>query len=387
MPAWLDQASSAAQLARVLASRRKVLLIHSHTSPLTGNALGLALAAQASPDFLPVALYKRGPLRPFGIPAWRRNSPLVPLLAKRADVLAYTGSWPGEFTAASPRSLRLFLWHGMPIKAIGKFDPLAAYRGGEPIDLAIATSARTVEIMSQSFDIAPEKFVISGEPKTDEMPTDRPGWDWAASLKAQHRTLIGYFPTWRETVVPIGGRTRRRGDDAAVSRLVTQLVSDEALRHLLERQRAAFVIRLHSVHARTAPPLRPPFFFMPEGHGEATHLLQECDLVVADYSSVVIDALLFDRPLALWCEDFEHYAAQRPMPYFDFRDTFGWAFKSTLAELRDWLAARLESRPLESTEVDGFGRSRALFHQHPRGSAGARVLTALRARLERSRSL
>jgi hypothetical protein len=75
------------------------------------------------------------------------------------------------------------------------------------------------------------------------------------------------------------------------------------------------------------------------------------------------------------------------MPYFDFRHTFGWAFKSTLAELRDWLAVRLESRPLESTEVDGFGRSLALFHQHPRGSAGARVLTALRARLERSRSL
>ncbi|MGH8712763.1 MAG: CDP-glycerol glycerophosphotransferase family protein, partial [Casimicrobiaceae bacterium] len=347
MPAWLAPAYSAAQLARVLAAGRKVLLIHSHIGALTGNALGLALAAQASPDFLPVALFKRRWPRPFGIPAWRRDSPFVPLLLKRADVLAYTGSWPPEFTAASPRSLRLFLWHGMPIKAIGKFDPLAAYRGGEPIDLAIATSERTAEMMSQSYDIAPGKFLISGEPKTDEMPTDRPGWDWSASLKAQHRTVIGYFPTWREKILPIKGRLRRRGDDAVVRQLVTQLTGDEALRHLLERHRAAFVIRVHPVHAGTAPPL-PPFFFMRGDQGDATHLLQECDLVVGDYSSVVIDALLFDRPLALWCEDFEHYATQRPMPYFDFRDTFGWAFKSTLSELRDWLGARLASQPLSA---------------------------------------
>src|SRR4029079_7062129 len=111
---------------------------------------GFALAAQSSPDFLPVALLKRGAPQPFGIPAWRRDSPIVPLLLKRAAVLAYTGSWPAEFAAPSPRSLRLFLWHGMPIKGIGKFDRFARYRGGEPIDLAIATSDHTAEIMSKS---------------------------------------------------------------------------------------------------------------------------------------------------------------------------------------------------------------------------------------------
>ena len=71
------------------------------------------------------------------------------------------------------------------------------------------------------------------------------------------------------------------------------------------------------------------------------------------------------------------------MPYFDFRDVFGWALKPTLAELRDWLAARLASQPLESAEIEGFARARALFHKHRRGGAGERVLAALRDRLER----
>ncbi len=382
MRAWLAPANSAAELARVLVSRRNVLLIHSHTGALSGNALGLALAAQGSPDFLPVALLERRAPLPSGIPTWPGKGRIAWLLRKRADIVAFTGYVPSKLATGSSGPLRLFLWHGMPIKGIGKFDPFTADRPSGSCDLAIATSQRTVEIMSQSFDIAPEKFVISGEPKTDDMPTDRPGWNWSASLKAQHRTLIGYFPTWREQVTAIDHQQRRRNDDAALAQLIGQLTADRELRNLLERSQAAFVIRVHSLNVGKLPEPSPPFFLMDDTHGEATHLLQECDHVVGDYSSVVIDALLFDRPLALWCADFEHYAAQRPMPYFDFRHTFGWAFKSTLAELRDWLAARLESRPLEPVEADGFARARALFHKHPRGGAGERVLAALRERLK-----
>jgi len=386
MPALLAPAFSAVQLARVLTSPRKVLLIRSHTGDLTGNALGLALAAQASPDFLPVFLGERGVPLGLEIPTWKPNGRIARILLRRADIVADTGYARSKSATGSSHRLRLFLWHGMPIKGIGKYDPLfKANRPSEPCDLAIATSGRMVEIMSQSFDIAPEKFVISGEPKTDELPTDRPGWNWSASLRPHYRTIVGYFPTWREKIVETGGRPRR-GDDAALGLLLTQLTGDAALRHLLERHRTAFVIRMHSLNAGAAPSLSPPFFAMGDAQGEATHLLQECDAVVSDYSSVAIDALLFDRPLALWCEDLDRYAAERPLPYFDFRDTFGWALKPTLAQLREWLADRLESRPLSASVQDGFARARRLFHQHPRGGAGERVLEALRERLARRRS-
>ena len=105
-------------------------------------------------------------------------------------------------------------------------------------------------------------------------------------------------------------------------------------------------------------------------------------MIIGDYSSIVIDALLFDRPLALWCEDLETYTHLRPLPYFDFRDTFGWALKMTLPELRYWIAQRLEFHPLTPVEVEGFARCRAIFHRHSRGGAGERVLEALRARLK-----
>jgi CDP-Glycerol:Poly(glycerophosphate) glycerophosphotransferase len=387
MPAVLAPALSAVQIARGLTSPRKVLLIRSHTGTLTGNALGLALAAQASPDFLPVFLGERDIPLGLEIPTWKPKSRMARMLLRRGDVLANTGFAHSKSGLGAFRRLRLFLWHGMPIKGIGKYDPLfKADRASEPCDLAIATSGRMMEVISESFDIPPEKFVISGEPKTDELPTDRPGWNWSASLRPHYRSIVGYFPTWREKIVETGARPRRRSDDAALGLLLTQLTGDAALRQLLERHQTAFVIRMHALNAGAAPSLSPPFFAMGDAQGEATHLLQECDAVVSDYSSVAIDALLFGRPLALWCEDLDRYAAERPLPYFDFRDIFGWALKPTLAQLREWLADRIESRPLSASVQDGFARARRLFHQHPRGGAGERVLEALRERLARSRS-
>jgi CDP-glycerol glycerophosphotransferase (TagB/SpsB family) len=235
-------------------------------------------------------------------------------------------------------------------------------------------------MMSQSFGIPLDKFVISGEPKTDDLLTNRPGWDWSVALRAQYRALIGYFPTWREKF-EFKGRRRRRNDDAALAQLITQLTGDEALLNLLNYHRAAFVIRMHDAHDQAAT-VSPPFFLMNDAQGEATHLLQECDIVVSDYSSVIIDALLFDHPLALWCEDFEGYTSNRPLPYFDFHGTFGWALKGSVSELRDWIGERLESRPLTRDEAHGFSRTRALFHRHARGGAGERVLEAIRRRLK-----
>ena len=354
-------------------------MIWSHTGRLTGNALGLALAAQSSSDFLPVFLGERSTSLGFDIPTWRVQV-IAELLLKRAAVFAYTARPPNRLSSASASSqLHVFLWHGMPIKGIGKFDPLSAGRGAEQCDLAIATSERTADMMAQSFGIAPEKFLISGEPKTDYLPTNRPGWDWSASLRTQYRILISYFPTWREKII-VSDRDRRQGDDAALMQLVSQLAGDRLLRNLLVLHNAAFVVRTHVVH-KGVMTLLPPFFHMDDTQGDATHLLQECDAIVGDYSSVVIDALLFDRPLALWCEDFESYTSQRPLPYFDFHDTFGWALKKGLPELRHWIEARLQSRPLTPAEVHGFQRCRAMFHQHARGDSGERVLEAIRARI------
>jgi CDP-glycerol glycerophosphotransferase (TagB/SpsB family) len=361
----------------LLLSRRKLLLVGSHTGHLSGNALGLAVAAQASSDFN-VAFIGEHPPVGLAIPTFDLKDLTTRLLLKRADAIAYTGH-STKFEAASPHALRLLLWHGMPIKAIGASDPLCNFRRGS-CDLAIATSAFTAGIVAEAFQITLEKILVSGEPKTDFLPADRPPWNWTSSLRSKYRKIVAYLPTWRETLVEQRGRPQRKGNEAAVEQIVSRLTTDAALGDLLKRHQAAFVVRLHPIHGR-AQSLPPPFFCMNDAQGDATHLLQECDVVISDYSSVVIDALLFPRPLALWCEDLDSYQISRSLPYFDFHATFGWAFKASLPDLRDWLAERLESRPVDRSESEGFTRCRSLFHEYGRGDAGQRVLAALRTRL------
>jgi hypothetical protein len=70
--------------------------------------------------------------------------------------------------------LRLFLWHGMPIKGIGTFDPITPHVR-QSCDLAIAPSKFTAGIMARSFAFNVDQIVITGEPKTDPLPADRPG--------------------------------------------------------------------------------------------------------------------------------------------------------------------------------------------------------------------
>ena len=223
--------------------------------------------------------------------------------------------------------------------------------------------------------------MTSGEPKTDYLPADRAPWNWTASLKLNYRKIVAYLPTWRETLVERNGRARREGHEGAMGDLISRVVDDASRRVLRKESGAAFILRLHPKHV-PAHALTPPFFCMSDVQGDATHLLQEADIIISDYSSIVIDALLFDRPLALWCEDLDRYQVLREMPYFDFRAIFGWAFKTSLPELRDWLGEQLTAPQRSPIEADGFARCAALFHEHGRGGAGERVLAALRARLE-----
>ena len=377
MPSLRPRAATALRLARVLlaARKKKLLLLAAHGGRLTGNALGLAHAAQQSPDFLPVFLGAQAP--PLEIPWFPSHSRPAQILWERAFAVAYTTFHRYDFALGEPRGLRLFLWHGMPIKGIGKFDRHAAEQIREDCDFAVATSELTAGIMASSFELPREKFLLTGEPKTDALPASA----WMSALRQRHRKIVAWLPTWREKFAEVRGEKRLVGDDEAMLGFVRRLTGDGRLKELLVRHDAAFVLRMHTLNSAAAPPIEPPFYRMDGADGEAVHLLEAANAIVADYSSLAIDALLFDRPLALWCEDFAVYTAQRALPYFDFRETFGWALQPSLDDLVGWLAARLEGAPVSEAVSSAAEHCRRLFHQHPRGGAGARLLAAIRGRL------
>ena len=115
---------------------------------------------------------------------------------------------------------------------------------------------------------------------------------------------------------------------------------------------------------------------MGDAQGEATHLLQECDAVISDYSSVAIDALLFDRRWRCGARIWTAIAAERPLPYFDFRDDFRLGIRGHAGTIAG-VARRPPRVAAPSMQCKTASPSaRSLFHQHARGGAGERVLQA-----------
>lgn len=365
---------------------KKLLLIASHTGHLTGNALGLAVAAKATKDFVPVFIgtevSKESLSCRIGIASFHKKSRIARLLWKIADVAAYTIYYRYDFGMGRSKAFKLFLWHGMPIKGVGAFAAPVADKP-EECDLAIATSSFTADIIAKSFRIPIERVAITGEPKTDTLTNCIPAWDWIDLLKKRYHAIIAYLPTWREEVTDES--TPRRGDNTAMEHLLNRLFNDVCLRKLLSKHNAAFVVRMHAFNEKTNVNFASPFYRMDQSQGEAWHLLEKADIIIGDYSSLVIDSLQFNHPLALWCDDLERFIRLRPFPYFDFQKIFGWAIKRSLPELVQWLSDRLEARPLQSEYIEDFSHCLKLFHNNPKDGSGLRILSIVRERLVNKR--
>lgn len=123
--------------------------------------------------------------------------------------------------------------------------------------------------------------------------------DWQKGLESEVKRQIYWFPTFRET--PQG-----RSQLHAVIETVTQ---DARLRDWLERNSYRLLIGTH-VNAKEAPPnLSEPFSLSPLH--SLTEDARQSELLISDYSGVVYDFLLLERPQILFAFDLSDYTKRR----------------------------------------------------------------------------
>src|SRR5690606_24802187 len=114
-------------------------------------------------------------------------------------------------------------------------------------------------------------------------------------------------------------------------------------------------------------------------HPDVQELLCAADVLITDYSSVMFDYAILDRPIVLFCYDLEHYRDELRGFYLDFEAEAPGRIVKTQAELeqalvvaaRDGDAAHAERRrtfretyaPLD----DGLAASRVVDEVFGRG--------------------
>ncbi|MFD3565171.1 CDP-glycerol glycerophosphotransferase family protein [Streptomyces sp. NPDC058686] len=246
-------------------------------------------------------------------------------------------------------------WHGSAYKRMG-FDEARLRTRNAPereklrravgrFDHFMVRSEHDVRTLARAYGVPEERLLRAGYPRNDRLVEarardEREGRFPRPALATElgipdHRTVVLYAPTFRG--VPKGGQAVQLPLD------VREFVRRFGDTHVL-------LVRAHYLEAASLPVTPPGTVVDVSGHHDVSELLVLADVLITDYSSIMFDYALLDRPLVHFAPDLDAYAADRGT-YFDLRTRAAGPVVETQEELLrtlgglkeadgDWQAAR-----------------------------------------------
>ncbi len=208
----------------------------------------------------------------------------------------------------------LNLWHGLGVKRIqrdrvaGAGATVYAAPDGSLTarvfaddrhrpDFVLSGSDGTSSVLSSAFGVPRSRCLPFGYPRNDHLaagmdPPD-PLVDPQLYARLRARTVVGYFPTFRDDSVSLPGGV------PTVTRLA----------EIVAEQDAVLMFKAHQ--ASVVPVEGSESLVVLASDADLNAYLGVCNVLVTDYSSVASDYLLLGRPIVLFCPDLDEYEATR----------------------------------------------------------------------------
>ena len=199
------------------------------------------------------------------------------------------------------------MWHGAPTKLTGKNF---GKTGGEEFffTYVCATSEYYKGIMAKTFGCPLENVIINGDPKADKLFIKK---------KERSKKFIVWTPTFRQSAF-LGH------DDSSLQDLLP-LISEsewEELNKWLKDHNAEMFVKLHPMQDTrgfekkefSSLKIYSDKAFVKEDR-DIFEMLSQADALISDYSSVFLNFLLLNRPIAFALPDFEEYTKTRGLVF------------------------------------------------------------------------
>ena len=261
------------------------------------------------------------------------------------------------------------LWHGIPLKRIGKLFPGEDFWDAETLKYAatVCSSEQDQELMGAAFAPVPHVW-LTGLPRNDlimkregDLPLDYQGQLSALRKQIAGRKFILYAPTWRN-------------EDSGIY----PFSNDEwsSLECYLRAHDATMGIRAHANRRRIGDSQDGPedsAIFYVNSYPDANLVLRLADILVTDYSSIYIDFLLTGRPILNFTYDLDSYVGERGFLYTLDEAMPDRPFR-TFDELQRRLDAVFSGQELNLTQYE---KAKRLFHGHS-GEASKEVAERIR---------
>ncbi|MGA5002897.1 CDP-glycerol glycerophosphotransferase family protein [Streptomyces arboris] len=287
------------------------------------------------------------------------------------------------------RTTYLQTWHGSAYKRMG-FDETRVRLQNAPqrerlqqavhrFDHFLVRSEHDVATLARAYRLPEDRLLRTGYPRNDALVAERTRTETEGRLPRpplagalgidDHKKVVLYAPTFRGGPAAGGKQARRR------------LLLD--VREFAERFGDSYtlLVRAHYLEAARLPVCPPGTVIDVSRHHDVSEVLALADVLVTDYSSIMFDFALLDRPVVLYAPDLDAYAAERGS-YFDLREKAPGPVAATQEELFVELAELKKSNIRHASHRAAFA---AEFGAYDRGDAARRVVAAVFSRQGASR--
>jgi len=298
-------------------------------------------------------------VRAEGYRAYKSNSLLGLYYGFRArwHIFDVSLSDTNAFSGLSANQLNL--WHGYPIKDIRflKPQPSVSTAGSsfwrwlcnKPADNAknfvLHQNRKYLWHITDSFDVREENVIIANYPRnivfdstadaTRYIATNaKPSIEKLEKLRADGKRVLGYFPTWRSGDTDSFMGTQNVEEIASLN----QFLAKHDLVIATKWHTCVFKDYQHAGANGTAESLNESMHSLSnvvvlDFEQDLNSLLNQCDLLISDYSGVIIDFLHTDRPQVFMAYDLETYSKEWGF-LFDYETFIPGPIVKTISQLK-----------------------------------------------------
>ncbi len=339
---WITRAAFA--LARRLPIRRRVVLATAHIHAIRGNLAAIQAEIERRGIDVPVVtlIHDARPGWMGRILGFVRSVHAAYLLATSPLFVVDSHYLPIYVIRPRPGTTIVQTWHACgAIKKIG-YSVLDKSFGADEVmtnlvqlhtnyTICLAASHAAVVQYMDAFRQPAERFVTElGIPRTDVLVRTDGREALMAAIRERYaipldRRVILYAPTFRGESMT----KARHPEDLDLGLMARSLRADHVL-----------LLRLHpAVRAQmTMDTSLADFAIDVSDYPEVNELMLVSDILVTDYSSVIFEFALLDRPMAFFAPDASAYDHERGF-YFDYRAGVPGPVFETTGELVDCLRA------------------------------------------------
>lgn len=247
------------------------------------------------------------------------------------------------------------LWHGMPIKAIGRLDATTTSEFDPHGTTHVAASDLYRYVIAASFGASSDRILSTVLPRTDALLSPQPLGPHNDEIRRRleldpDRHLIFWMPTYRSQVnVDFVHRANRQSTPEELRTFLDDVPLDliEALDRACEEHGCQIVIKLHpldGLNHQDARYLAENIRLLTSAEFTDSGLqlydvLAQCDGLMSDLSSVLVDFVPTHKPIGLIGLPFDVYERDLLIPLELFVESSRFEHLTGPEEIDDFVAA------------------------------------------------